>query len=260
MPKDFWAHFQVHLRENRLPEFIVQVLKKTGYDSPFSIQLLDEQKIKGIEETVNKRLNNIKSIFKGTEYEDIETFELLPGHTTLLLGLGVFVKQYLQETKVKKTKKISNLPTIIEEGDETVEIFTEEERNTIKKVLIEKVNKFLKKFRISGDHVSENSIIGSLDAIINNKGALIYKCSFCCGVNSCKVKIPCVFNKHWQISNLERHIKLTHVEARKPNAETVDELNKILASGSSISNSTSSRQNLTESDSNSLSDSTTKNT
>lgn len=214
--KDFWTSFQSYLSHNRIPEFIVQILKKPGYDTPFSVQLLDENKVKDIDESITKRLNSIKYIFENTEYESVESssesFELLPGHKTLLLGLTAAVKKYVDETTVKQKQKIS-LPTIIEEN-ETVEILTEEERTAAIQKLIQKVTKFSKKYRLSVENISENNIISELNVIINTSGSVVYKCSFSCVIDACKVIVFCVFNKHWQISNLERHIK-THIEARK---------------------------------------------
>lgn len=235
MPKDFWNNFQIYLRENRLPTFIVEILKKTGYDSPFSIELLDKEKVIGIEQTINKRFNDIKSIFEGTEYESIDTFEFLPGHVTLLLGIGVYVRKYLgkyldKSFDRKKPRNQGNLTTINEDETTTeVEILSEDELEKLKESLVNKVVNYLKKYNLSIENISLNNIKGTLDAIISSKGAIVYKCIFCCGIDSCELSVPCIFNKHWQISNLERHIKTHIVTTRKPDAQTVVQLQKVLS-------------------------------
>lgn len=247
MPKDFWSNFQLFLRENRLPSLIVQILNKTGYDTPFSIELLDQEKIKGIEQIINKRFDSISSIFKDTEYENsdtkVDTFEFLPGHITLLLGIGVYVKKYLgQSFENKKSKRFGKLSTIPEDLETETELYSEEEREQLKKSLVKKVLNFSKKFNLSVENISHNSIKGNLEVILKKNGVIVYKCTFCCSIDSCEVSIPCIFNKYWLISNLERHIKTHIVDTRKPDAKTVHDLNELIKSTQQIQNEEQSNQ------------------
>lgn len=239
MPKDFWSTFQLYLRENRLPNLIVEILKKTGYDSPLSIELLEDDKIKGIEESIQKRFNSFNQLFKDTEYENIETFEFLPGHKTLLLGIRIYVKKYLE--KNLSAKRNNRLPAIVEECSETeLELFSDIEKENLKKKLIEKVEKFSKKFNISTESLSQNNIRGDLDAIIKADNHIVYKCKFHCSIGDCQYITPCLYNKHWQISNLEKHLK-THIETtRRPNKAILSALDNILRPQSTDSSASGS--------------------
>lgn len=55
--------------------------------------------------------------------------------------------------------------------------------------------------------------IGDIQTCISRAGKVVYKCSVPCP--SCDSKIPCIFNKSWQISNLEKHLKQNYENERK---------------------------------------------
>lgn len=227
MPKEFWHNFQLFLHGNRLPSYLVQILKITGYDSALSIELLDRDKIKEIESDIRKRFRASSELFKKTVYENqnIKNFEFLPGHVTLFLGLGSYIKKYLEiSLRDQRKYKGKGLDTIEEE----VEIISKEEQDTLKKNLIKKVVKLAENLALSTEQISQENIDGDLQVIINSHNLVVYKCIFKCNFHDCESKIPCIFNKYWQISNLIKHIKTHQTETRKPSEKVVQELQKIL--------------------------------
>lgn len=160
------------------------------------------------------------------------------------------MKKYLVESKGKKIKKVRGLQTITEEigkerGNETVnevELFTKEEQEIIINRLIQKVETYSKEKKLPTEYISRNCI-SDLEILINKGGAVVYKCLFSCKINTCTVSVPCVYNKHWQISNLERHLKLFHILPRKPNADKVEQLKKILEKGNKPNDTNNSCNN-----------------
>lgn len=147
MPKDFWHNFQLYLRENQLPSYLVKILKITGYDSAISIELLNKEKIKEIESDIQNRFSESsassasRELFKKTVYEnvDVKKFEFLPGHITLFLALGPYIKKYLEKSfrddAAQSQRLYSESLDIIEEE---IELISEKERAALKENLIKK--------------------------------------------------------------------------------------------------------------------------
>lgn len=118
------------------------------------------------------------------------------------------------------TNNLQELPVISEE----LEVLSADELINLKFLLVEKISKFCQKLNINIENLSSSFIGDNLDVIINSNGHCVYKTTCTCHI--CEVKIPCIHNKYWQISHLEKHIK-TH-QTRKLEPEVVKELNQIL--------------------------------
>lgn len=231
MPKDFWNSFQLYLSDSKLPPFLVEILKLSGYDSPISIELIDREKIIEIENFIEKNFGCTSALLKCTVYEHKDKFCFLPGHVTLLLGLKKYAKQFLEKT-LKVGQKRQVLSTISEE----YELLASGEVENLKIALIEKLLKYCRKLNICTDNLTKDCIQTDLEIIINTRGETVYKCVVDC--NLCATKVPCIYNKYWQVSNLERHLK-THEEPRKPDAQTAQKLSEILKTNPLANPSTS---------------------
>lgn len=96
MPKEFWNCFQLFLGQSKLPSFLVDILKIIGYDSPISIELFDKEKLSEIEKFIGTNYGCGSVLLKRTIYENKETFRLLPGHVTLLLGIKSYASKFLE--------------------------------------------------------------------------------------------------------------------------------------------------------------------
>lgn len=218
MVKDFWNCFQIYLGNSKLPNFLVDILKKTGYDSPISIELLDGERINEIEIFIESNYGCAHSLLKETIYENKENFKFLPGHLTLLAGLKTYATKFI-ESGLKKQKSTfaakfnrgRELSTISEE----IEVLSPIELEILKSGLVKKIGKFCRKYNINAENISIDSV-GDCEIIINTNGQSIIKTTFACPV--CNTTVPCICNQYWQVSNLEKHIKTHQIRKVLPGA------------------------------------------
>lgn len=174
------------------------------------------EEITTIEEYVQKNL--IEWIKKDKTYsEQANNFKFLPGHKAALVALPDIVNDYIatyqQSNSKKKRYNLGNNPR--KNGDldedtptviETVEInITEEDQQALQSSLIKKVEKYAKNILKKSDLKLPQQNISSLDVCLNKAGAIIHKCSVLC--TNCDIKTVCSFNKTWQVSNFEKHLK-----------------------------------------------------
>lgn len=214
--KSFWYSFQYFLGESKLPTFIVEILKFSGYDSAIALQFLSDGDIENIETFIEKAKN--KFFLIGSLHENVTPFEFRPGHKALLLGLKHYAEKFV-EKGLKKKENICALETIEEV---TIENLEEE---SIKKVLLDKIKKFNRQNNISNGNLSNEHISESLVIARNNRNEIVYKCSVKCHLCSADFYTPCIYNKHWQISNLEKHIK-THSRSSSEQCAKISEKNQ----------------------------------
>lgn len=230
MPKEFWNCFQLFLGQSKLPFFFVEILKISVYDSPISIELLDREKLGEIEQFIDTNFGCANDLLKNTVYENKEVFRFLPGHITLLLGLKTYAQKFIETGfKKRKNSKQQDREFIRDPSDELdaiseeVEIPSTDDLNKLKEALITKITNFCRKQNITVDKISNDCVKDDLQVIINTNGDQVFKCIFVC---HCEVKIPCIHNKYWQISNIERHLKIH--KTHKPTAAVNEQLTKIL--------------------------------
>lgn len=156
-----------------------------------------------------------------------EQFKFLPGHLTLLLGLKIYANKFidsgLRKSKIKSKELSRDLNTIAEE----VEVLSDQELNRLKSILVKKIVDFCRKINDDTEKLSDESVGQDIDTIIKTNGELVYKTTFACPI--CEVRIPCIHNQHWQVSNLEKHIK-TH-QTRKLLPQVAGKLDQILNGG-----------------------------
>lgn len=198
----FWNQFQAFF--NSIPESIVKILIASGYDNAISISELCEDEIKIIETYAN---NNLKHLIEETEtYKTHGQFQFLPGHKKLLYALPIRVAEYHNR---KSKKPIENQPNT---ATDEVELLTPEELNKLKNGLIGKLNTNIKDIDVQ---FTEQSLTTGIDAYISHGrktgNNATYKCIVSCVL--CEKKISCTWNKRWQTSNLEKHVK-SHSNAK----------------------------------------------
>lgn len=97
------------------------------------------------------------------------------------------------------------------------------------KNLLDKLNKFVKTLNIEKEF-TQDSVLGTIDTYISQSrdSKPSYKCSLKCVL--CEKLIPCTWIGHWQVSNLERHLK-SHIKKKDNSfvdAHTQNELNRVL--------------------------------
>lgn len=225
MVKEFWDCFQLYLGNNKLPSFLVEILKSTGYDSSIAIELLDSEKISEIETFIETNYGCAHSLLKNTVYENSEKFKFLPGHRVLLLGLKTYADKYLNSGLKKKKVNTSGENRELASIREEIEIPSDDELDVLKSCLVQKIVKFCKKKHIDTENLSNSCVGAALEIIVNKNNVPVYKTVFSCPF--CEVKVPCLHNLYWQIANLQKHMQ-TH-EPRKPHSAAVDKLKEILA-------------------------------
>lgn len=85
---DFWPKFEYHIRD-RIPDFLIKLLKKAGYDTAFSIKLLNNELLDELESFANEQQ-------KPQLQPEQKRFKLLPGHRATLLALPSIVDEYVE--------------------------------------------------------------------------------------------------------------------------------------------------------------------
>lgn len=205
--KDYLSKLQEFLN-NQIPDVILQLLRKTGFDSAIAIQTFDLDLIKSVETYINSS-DSIIEFLENTDYKNEKPFAFMPGHKALLIGLqkkSLEFEEYLKlsSNQVPKcvNKKLINQANASEARNEDIDeedpaTFTKEHIN----LLHTKVVKFVKKKNI------ENIIldIGPVSESLNKQGQRVFKCMLKCLI--CAIRIPCSMTTFWQISNYENHLK-----------------------------------------------------
>lgn len=159
-----------------VPIVIKKILFGCGFINKFLISQINKDTISSIECFVNDIPDYSDSILKGTTYENIKPFKLLPAHQLLILSLP----KYVQADKKNKQNK------------------TSKSHHELKQTLIQKLQ-----------HYTESSEIEfnwSIDSISNFREVnSIFKCKVQCP--ACNRTISCQFKTYWQVSNFQLHLK-----------------------------------------------------
>lgn len=86
---------------------MVRILESSGYNNNIAVKNLDEENLIGIERFVSK---NLKHMLIKSVYSDMEMFQFLPGHKTLLLSLPSYVEKYEQDHLRDASNNVDALP------------------------------------------------------------------------------------------------------------------------------------------------------
>lgn len=189
-----------------IPEFIINILIKTGFDNNISIELINEESIKEIEDFVTE---NCLDLLKDTVYSNEIRLKFLPGHRLLLMNLKSNFKE-----KKRSVATVQN---------SNVDILSDERKEELKRSLIDKLKNYCKKINLI-DNITNESIVGVLNTSVNSAGKFVHKhqskCPFCA-----EKIFPCTYNKHWQVSNFEKHLK-SHLDIHSVPSSSVTNTNE----------------------------------
>lgn len=206
----FWKKFQAYLGNN-IPEFIVDVLCSTGYDSALSLADLNDDDIPIIENHVSQKSKCL--LRKFDLYSEEGAFEFLPGHRKLLFTLKSRAISFIEENK-----KL-HVETESENCVDEVVLLKEEEIIVLKNYLLNKLSSQSRTLGL-GLEFEDKNIVTSIDAYFSNNSKKTkksskntsYKCSVQCV--KCDRVIPCTYNIRWETSNIDKHLK-SHVSPSK---------------------------------------------
>lgn len=213
------------------PRPIIHILIAAGYDNALSIENIDESDIKLIEEHAEQKSKHLIKQLENYNLED--KFEFLPGHRKLLFYLKEKIREF-QEIKISKlfesSEELALTPAAAtasgEESREEIELFTADERSDLKKTLLTKLNASASATTLHSEFTEEH-IVSTIDVYIstsqirrtnprkNISSRHSYKCTVKC--TNCDRVIPCTFTSHWQIGNLDKHLK-THISNTDSNS------------------------------------------
>lgn len=177
-----------------------------GYDNALSISKFTEADIPIIESFAEA---NLQDVLKESKiYANIKPFSFLPGHRKLLIALPNKLFGFKNNKCKKNLFSTPKQDAQASEQIEFVEILTDDYQNTLKEKLLVKLNLRAKSFGIATLFTLEKIISEITPYVSQSRSALnkfTYKCSVKC-VN-CEVTKPCTLVGHWQISNIETHLK-----------------------------------------------------
>lgn len=98
---------------DELPVVIKIILKGCGFDNKFSISKINKGVISIIENFMSETPDYADSILKGTTYENIKPFKLLPAHEILILSLPDYIQTEKKNKKNKNSKSQDELKQIL---------------------------------------------------------------------------------------------------------------------------------------------------
>lgn len=191
-----WAKLEKTNKE-KFPECLKFLLTATGFDSLLSLSQIDNETIRELEGYLNrnrKHFDSLQCCF-AEEYRGQATFEFLPGHKSILLG----IPQRIVEMNTAQNNKTKRKPA---EQTPTKNRKTEAEA---KSCLVQNLITFLEK---NGVQLPFNPIADSnlRDFCSGSEEAeYVYKCNFSCPF--CEKLIPVRFKTFWTSSNVTVHLK-----------------------------------------------------
>lgn len=228
MPRkgNLWEEFNRSLCCN-LPDIVVNILNECGYENELSLQQITVEHLKEIENYVQL---NLRVLLNGTIYEKQNgEFKFLPGHRVLILNLPKQVEQFV----AKRTKSKSRQLNATLNGIENVDVMqnrqndeNENKEDNLKDQLIAKLVKY--GIKTKNRSVSDKLTTANILNLKIERDGFTYKCSVKCPV--CERIVPCIYNRHWAVSNIEKHLKKHNVPLPMQNnsVELNNELNNIL--------------------------------
>lgn len=172
------------------PNFIKNILFSSGFDNKNSLELIDEESIKNIEEYVNKNRYHLKKTSYEKTLNKTDKFEFSIGHKVLLTNIPKYVEKFENESlkKLQDKKKEGSL----EESDASLD------PSALRKTLLEKLQNYSTSSKLNFK-ISEENIEN-----LENKNQRI-TCKVHCPF--CSKKYLILFKHNWKISNITVHIR-----------------------------------------------------
>lgn len=192
--KDFFVIIQKKL-DIVIPQCLVVILTKTGYDSELCIQSLNADTIDEIEKHINKKRSILNGVHLPDAYDTTDEFKFLPGHKTFLMQFAQRLQKYSDKQSAKYTIQSVD-PTEMNLGDAVLKL---------EKKLIDKVIRFAKNknIPINDSNFDVNCLQNSTIEYSNGifRGKVVLTCPIC------KKKISVQLKKYWYTTNFDTHIK-----------------------------------------------------
>lgn len=181
------------------------MLTSAGYDTLASLSELSDDTIKNIEKFHQDNRNIIESLdcCYSEYYQSLMVFSFLPGHSAILLGIPKKIEKIKEEMATNTSSSSENRT----KNPAKINISKCSESDVdLKSKLINNMLNYITK---SSTNPVQSDIIGDQSIIDfergDNSGEFVCKCSFQCPF--CARKIPVIFKKYWQTSNLGTHLK-----------------------------------------------------
>lgn len=222
--KDYLSKLHNFLHK-QIPDVIINILRKTGYDTSLAIESLNNEEIEGLEKYISES-EKIKKLLVGTQYSDCVPFTFLPGHKILLLGLK---KKTIEFEQFQFSLENKSVNVARSEGNENLDLSESDLSSSLPKPLltklIGKVKHFVDKKNIDFDDCLDEDVqsldVGEIEVLHNKSGKLTYKTLLKCIV--CTIRVPCYHDSYWNISNYEAHLKKFHTRIQGAQASNDNE-------------------------------------
>lgn len=172
------------------PKFIKNILFSSGFDNKNSLELVDEERIKNIEEYVNRNRYHLKKTSYEKTLNKTNKFEFSIGHKVLLTNIPKYVEKFENESlkKLQEKKKEESA----RESEANLNLFA------LRKTLLEKLQNYSTTSKLNFKISEEN-----IENLENTNQRITCKvhCPFC------SKKYLILFKHNWKISNITVHIR-----------------------------------------------------
>lgn len=151
-------------------------------------------KIEGHINTHVELINNLKCCYSKI-YKTQETFQFLPGHKAIILG----IKNQIQKFKEHRSQN----PNAAKKTSLKKNLAKERSADELKSVLVKSLQAYLAKHALQTDILSARNIINFEEKMHGDRKT--YRCEFSCLF--CHKVIPVLYNTFWMNSNVTKHLR-----------------------------------------------------
>lgn len=184
----------------KIPPCIKSLLSDAGYDTLSRLKNIDEEKVKCVEEflAANKTLVDKLKCCHSSVYKQLEHFQFLPGHKTVIMSLPDEIREMERNNMRNKESSPKNIKK---------NSLSDEE---LKENLIKNLTTASGKagFQIPRGIISELNLVEFERFPEDNVN--VCKCRFSCPF--CSKTFSLIYKTFWMSSNATKHLK-THVSA-----------------------------------------------